>query len=132
MNLTIGQLANKADINVETIRYYERRGLINRPVKPKIGYRKYDNEILQRLHFIRKAKALGFKLEEIKNLLLLSEGHCDDVQSIAQHKLDQVRDKLNDLNRLEEVLDVLIRRCSKSKDKAHCPIIESLLNDNFL
>ena len=131
MSLTIGQLANRADINVETIRYYERRGLISRPDKPKIGYRKYDNEILQRLHFIRKAKALGFKLEEIKNLLLLSEGHCDDVQSIAQHKLDQVRDKLNYLHRLEEVLDVLIRRCGKSRDIAHCPIIESLLNDNF-
>jgi len=131
MSLTIGQLANTADINVETIRYYERRGLINRPIKPKIGYRKYDNEILQRLHFIRKAKTLGFKLEEIKNLILLSEGHCDDVQSIAQLKLDQVRGKLNDLHRLEDVLDELIRKCNKSKDKAHCPIIESLLHDNL-
>ena len=131
MSLTIGQLANKAEINVETIRYYQRRGLIVQPAKPENGYRKYDDQILQRLHFIRKAKTLGFKLEEINNLLLLSEGHCDDVQSIAQHKLDQVRDKLTDLHRLEEVLNVLIRRCGKSNDNSHCPIIESLLNDNL-
>lgn len=130
MNLTIGQLANKVDINVETIRYYERCGLINRPAKPNRGYRKYSNDILQRLLFIRKAKTLGFRLDEIKNLLLLNEEHCEDVQSIAQHKLEQVREKLDDLHRLEGALDSLIQKCNKATDKARCPIIETLLKRN--
>lgn len=131
MSLTIGQLARRASINVETVRYYERIGLISRPARPVTGYRKYNPEILRRLHFIRKAKALGFQLGEIKNLLRLAEGHCDDVQSIAQDKLDQVRDKLTDLHRLEQLLAVLIRRCGHSGDNAHCPIIDSLLDDNL-
>jgi len=127
MGLTIGQLANKAEVNVETIRYYERRGLIERPDKPAIGYRQYSNEVLYRLLFIRRAQTLGFKLDEIKNLLFLSVGHCTGIQSLAEQKLDQVQGKIKDLQRLEDVLSDLVRQCNASVDKAHCPIVDTLL-----
>ncbi len=127
MGLTIGQLARKAEINLETIRYYERRGLIKRPDKPATGYRQYSNDLLQQLFFIKRAKALGFNLDEIENLLSLSVGHCTEIQSLAVQKLDQVRYKIKDLQRLEDVLSDLVRQCNASADKAHCPIVDALL-----
>jgi len=130
VSFTIGQLANRAEIGVETVRYYERCGLIDRPVKPDRGYRKYGNDILQRLQFIRKAKSLGFKLDEIRVLLTLDEGQCEDVQLIAQNKLEQVRRKLGDLQRLEGALDNLIKKCAQRTDEIGCPIIETLLESN--
>ena len=130
MSFTIGQLANKAEVNVETIRYYERRGLIERPDKPAIGYRQYSDEILHRLLFIRRAQTLGFKLDEIENLLFLSVGNCTEIQSLAEQKLDQVQDKIKDLQRLEDVLSDLVRQCNASVDKAHCPIVDTLLKEN--
>ena len=129
MGLTIGKLANRANISVETIRYYERRGLIKRPVKPEIGYRQYENESLQRLLFIKKAKTLGFSLDEIGNLFVLSEGRCADVQSLAKRKLINVKTKVKDLQRLEYVLEDLVSQCSNNIDEAHCPIIDTLLDD---
>jgi len=126
MGMTIGQLANKAQVNVETVRYYERRGLIDRPDKPTTGYRQYSNEVLHRLLFIRRAQTLGFKLDEIENLLFLSVGHCTEIQTLAKQKLDQVRDKVKDLKKLEAVLADLVRQCGESADKAHCPIVDTL------
>lgn len=130
MGFTIGQLANKAEINIETIRYYERRGLIQQPAKPNAGYRRYDDDILQRLLFIRKAKTLGFKLDEIDNLLALSDGHCNDVQLLAEQKLNQVRGKIKDLQILGDELESLVRQCNSSEDAGHCPIIETLLTNS--
>jgi MerR family mercuric resistance operon transcriptional regulator len=130
MNLTIGQLASSAEVNVETIRYYERRGLIERPDKPVTGYRRYGSEVLHRLLFIRRAQTLGFKLDEIENLLFLSVGHCTEIQSIAEHKLDQVTGKIKDLQKLENVLRDLVRQCGESVDKTHCPIVDALLEES--
>jgi len=127
MGLTIGQLAKQAEINLETIRYYERRGLVERPDKPATGYRQYSNDSLQQLLFIKRAKALGFNLDEIQNLLLLSVGHCNEIQSLAEQKLDQVQYKIRDLGRLDDVLSDLVRQCNASVDKAHCPIVDALL-----
>jgi len=127
MGLTIGQLAKKAEINLETIRYYERRGLIARPEKPATGYRQYSNDLLQELFFIKRAKTLGFNLDEIQNLLLLSGGHCTEIQSLAEQKLDQVQYKIRDLQRLEDVLADLVRQCNANADEAHCPIVDALL-----
>ena len=129
MGFTIGQLANQAEVNVETIRYYERRGLINRPDKPRVGYRQYSAEILDKLRFIKRAKTLGFKLDEVRNLLILSDGHCVDVQLLAQQKLSHIQARLKDLHRLEDALEDLVGQCSSSVNKAHCPIIENLLRD---
>ncbi|MCP4769662.1 MAG: Hg(II)-responsive transcriptional regulator [Gammaproteobacteria bacterium] len=130
MGLTIGRLASTAEINVETIRYYERRGLIRQPAKPRVGYRLYDNEALQRLLFIKRAKTLGFSLDEIDNLLALSEGQCAEVQSLAEQKLSRIKAKLQDLKRLENALQDLVRQCGSNVDQAHCPIIETLLNED--
>lgn len=129
MGLTIGKLASTAAINVETIRYYERRGLIRQPDKPGVGYRQYDSATLQRVLFIKRAKTLGFSLDEIDSLLALSEGQCADVQSLAEQKLIRIKAKLHDLQRLEDALQDLVERCSSNADQMHCPIIETLLNE---
>ena len=129
MGLTIGKLASKANISVETIRYYQRRGLIEQPLKPAAGYRQYADESLQRLLFIRKAKTLGFSLDEIDNLLVLSEGRCADVQSLARKKLVSIKTKMKNLQRLEHLLEGLVGQCRNNIDAAHCPIIDTLLDD---
>lgn len=127
MNLTIGNLASSAGVNVETIRYYERRGLIDQPVKPKNGYRRYNKTILDRILFIKKAQGLGFQLDEIENLLSLADGHCSEIQSLAESKLGDVQAKVKDLQRLETVLTDLVRQCDARVNKADCPIIDALL-----
>jgi MerR family mercuric resistance operon transcriptional regulator len=129
MSLTIGNLASNAGVNVETIRYYERRGLIDQPVKPKTGYRRYDEAILDRILFIKKAQGLGFQLDEIKNLISLANGHCSEIQSLAEAKLGDVQSKIKDLQRLETVLVDLVRQCNARVNKADCPIIDALLPD---
>lgn len=126
MNLTIGKLARDAGVNVETIRYYERRGLIERPAKPAAGYRRYDRETLDRVRFIKQAQGLGFTLDEIRGLMSLSGARCIEVQALAEQKLDSVRQKIDDLRRLESVLADLVRQCRAREDKADCPIVESL------
>jgi MerR family mercuric resistance operon transcriptional regulator len=128
MGLKIGQLARAAGITVETIRYYQRRGLIACPPKPVNGFRDYGEPLLQRLHFIKRAKSLGFTLDEIAHLLRLSEADCADVQQLAQHKLDQVSLKISHLQRLQQALEQLLDQCHQRPSDAHCPIIETLLD----
>ena len=127
MGLTIGKLAKKAEVNVETIRYYERTGLIEQPDKPSGGFRHYDRTILDRILFIRKAQTLGFRLDEIRTLLELSVGHCAEIQSIAEDKLEDVQEKIQDLRQLERVLTDLVKQCRARADKTDCPIVEALL-----
>ncbi len=128
--LTIGNLAKNVQISVETIRFYERRGLIEQPQKPAEGYRVYPAETLNRIQFIKRAKELGFTLDEIANLLSLGESPCLEVQGMAEVKLDQVRTKINDLHRLKTVLDNLLMQCRTNPDESNCPIVESLLPAN--
>ena len=94
MTRTISKVAKALDINVETVRFYERRGLIDQPVKPEIGYRHYPDETLNRIRFIKRAQELGFTLEEIANLLSLNDRSCNQVQTLAEHKLNEVKEKL--------------------------------------
>ncbi len=126
MPYTIGQLARAAGVNVETIRYYERRGLLHRPRKPERGYRRYGGETLSRLRFIRRAKALGFTLDEIGQLLELSRAQCADVENLASRKLEQIRNRLADLRRLEGAIETLLRQCRDRAEIGDCPIIETL------
>lgn len=128
--LTIGKLAQTAQVSVETIRYYERRGLITQPPKPAQGYRTYPKATLARLLFIKRAQELGFALEEIANLLALGETHCEEVQALAEGKLASVRAKINDLCRLERVLKDLVIQCRANPDNTACPIVESLQPDS--
>lgn len=129
---SIGKLAQAAQVSVETIRYYERRGLITRPPKPAQGYRTYTKATLARILFIKRAQELGFTLEEIENLLVLGESHCSEVQELAESKLVSVRSKINDLCRLERVLEGLVTQCRSNPDNTACPIVESLQPDKDL
>ncbi|MCP4584581.1 MerR family transcriptional regulator [Pseudoalteromonas sp.] len=122
---TIGKLAKDLDINVETIRFYERQGLIEQPPKPESGYRKYDETLASQLRFILKAKALGFTLKEIESLMSLSS-NCAEVESLSLLKLQLIRDKINDLQRLERVIQDMTDSCKDNQDPKTCPIINSL------
>jgi len=128
--LTIGQLAKAAGVNVETIRYYQRVGLITEPPKPAEGYRRYPQEAVLRIQFIKRAKQLGFTLDEISELLALGEGHCNDVRKRAETKRAQVVKQIQDLTALQITLDELIGACMKGADPIACPIVESLTTNN--
>jgi len=126
MPRTIGQLAKAADVNIETVRFYERKGLIDQPVKPAVGYRHYSDDILQRIHFIKHAQALGFTLNEIAALFKLNDTPCNQVQLLAENKLDSVQTKIQDLKRLEKALKKLLNQCDNNQDKSCCPIVDAL------
>lgn len=127
--LTIGQLAKQAGVNVETVRYYERRRLLAPTDRKPSGYRVYGEETLQRLRFIKNAQALGFTLREIAELLNLrvtSTARCGDVERKAQAKLVEVEVKVRDLRALARVLEGLIRTCRAGQPTDRCPILKSL------
>ncbi|HEY9119426.1 MAG TPA: Hg(II)-responsive transcriptional regulator [Marinobacter sp.] len=128
--LTIGTLAKQAGTHVETIRYYQRRGLLPVPEKPYGGIRRYDGKALARLHFIRSAQWLGFSLDEISELLKLEDGtHCAEALAMAEHKLADVRRKIAGLRRMESTLDDLVDRCRCSDDPQRCPMVDSLYTE---
>ncbi len=127
MNYTVGKLAKAAGVNVETVRFYEREKLIQKPPKPREGFRCYSKEILARIQFIKRAQELGFTLKEIRNLLSLSEARCGDVQVLAKQKLENVKAKITDLERLASVLEDLLKQCQTNPNQMNCPIIEALL-----
>ncbi|MBE0365359.1 MerR family transcriptional regulator, mercuric resistance operon regulatory protein [Pseudoalteromonas ulvae UL12] len=122
---TIGKLAKELNISVETIRFYERQGLIEQPLKPESGYRMYGDALVNQLKFILKAKALGFTLKEIESLMSLS-GNCADIESMGLQKLQLIRDKIDDLQRLENVIQDMTDSCKANQDPKTCPIINSL------
>lgn len=128
-DLTIGQLADRAGVNVETIRYYQRRGLLDEPKKPLGGYRRYPAGTANRVRFIKRAQALGFTLAEIAGLLRLDAASaCAETREIASHKLALIQEKLAELTAMREGLSVLMAECGKG-GKRPCPIIQTLLTD---
>ncbi|MFV2059697.1 MAG: Hg(II)-responsive transcriptional regulator [Gammaproteobacteria bacterium] len=124
--LTIGFLARAADVNIETIRYYQRVGLIKEPEKPGTGYRMYSDDVVDRIRFIKRAQSLGFSLNEIGELLELGDGHCSDIRVRAEQKCDHIEQQIKDLRKLRKVLADLILTCQKKNDDFHCPIVEAL------
>jgi MerR family transcriptional regulator, mercuric resistance operon regulatory protein len=126
MTQTISKVAKVLAINVETVRFYERRGLIEQPAKPEVGYRHYPDDTINRIRFIKRSQELGFTLEEIANLLNLNDSPCGQVQELAEHKLAAVKEKMADLRRLEKALKGLLAQCHENDDESHCPIIDSL------
>jgi len=123
--LTIGRLARAAGVHVETIRYYQRRGLLSTPRKPPRGVRVYPAETVEQLGFIKRAQELGFTLREIRELLALGRGRCQDTRRLAEAQLSRIEHRLRDLNRMRRTLAGLVRRCGQN-DHPVCPIVESL------
>ena len=128
--LTIGQLANAASVNVQTVRYYQRRGLIQQPPKPDAGYRRYPPAALERLRFIKRSQALGFTLREIDHLLELSGSRCADVRDLAQIKRAEIDRRIDKLLRLRQALDEALTACERGDPNAACPLIDALTRDD--
>ena len=128
-SMTIGNLARAAGVNVETIRYYQRIGLVDEPNKPPQGYRHYPASIVDRIRFIKRAQDLGFPLNEITELLSLDDGNCNEARTIAEHKLNDIQRRIEDLNAMQSALTKLIKACRKNVDgQGRCAIIETLAN----
>jgi len=128
-DLTIGKLAKQVGVNIQTVRYYERRRMLSPATRTSSGYRLYGEEALRRLRFIKNAQALGFTLREIADLLSLrvsSTARCGDVQRKAQAKLKQVENKVHDLPALGRSLRGLIHACRAGQPTDRCPILKSM------
>ncbi len=128
MKLTIGKLAQLANVTIETIRYYQRKGLINEPIKPATGYRQYPTVAIARIQFIKRAQQTGFTLKEIAELLSLDGEHCQDVQKMAEQKRQQINEQLKDLTALRNALDGLVKGCQQDKSTDHCSLIDAFSN----
>jgi MerR family mercuric resistance operon transcriptional regulator len=127
--LSIGALARQANVNIETIRYYERRGLISEPPRNKSGHRQYTAETVRRTDFIKRCQTLGFSLKEIEEILELKitpESTCADMKSRVTEKLTDVDKKIDELARIRNALSRLRKKCSGKGPIGNCPILEEL------
>jgi MerR family mercuric resistance operon transcriptional regulator len=126
-SLPIGAVAAAAGVNVETIRFYQRKGLLPEPPRPYGQIRRYGEPDVARIRFVKSAQRLGFSLEEIAGLLKLQDGtHCGEARVLAEQKLEDVRAKLRDLRRMESVLRRLAADCRASRGTIACPLIAAL------
>lgn len=131
--LTIGRLAEAVGVNVETVRFYQRRNLLREPPRPPGGIRYYTVEDIARVKFIKSAQRLGFCLDEILQLLPLDEGmQCDSAAELAAQRLDDVRARLQDLRRVEATLANLLEQCRQGEEKVACPLIVALHADKSM
>lgn len=124
-----GQIAKKAGVNVETLRFYEKKGLIPEPLRTESGYRQYPEETIQRIQFIKNAQKLGFTLKEIRELLsitLATKKQCQQVKSEIDHKLIEVNEKIKNLQEISDALKKLRRTCDKGGVDGKCPILKFL------
>ena len=127
--LSIGELARQASVNVETIRYYERRGLISEPPRNKSGHRQYSHEAVKRTDFIKRCQTLGFSLKEIEEILELRitpESSCADMKSRVAEKLTDVDKKVDELVQIRDALNRLLKKCTGKGPIGSCPILEEL------
>ena len=130
MQLTIGKLAKQTGVTIETIRYYQRFGLLQEPVKPASGYRHYPPETISKIRFIKRAKKAGFSLKEITELLSLDGAHCNDVRKLAEQKYQKIDTQIKDLIALRQALSTLIKSCEQTSSSEHCAILDALTSDN--
>lgn len=127
--MLIGALANATGVGVETIRFYEREGLLPQPPRGTTGYRRYDANAARRVRFILKAKELGFTLAETKELLdlrVVDSAACDDVTAKAQQKIEAVESRIQELKRVHSALQRLVQACATKESTSDCPILEAL------
>src|SRR5215469_8759579 len=128
-SLTIGTVAKRAGVPIDTIRYYEREGLLPEPLRRASGYRSYNDTAIDRLRFIRRAKDLGFTLDEIRDLLALSADRHRGVKAVkerAQQRLASIDARIAELTRIRQGLEQLIEACPGRGDPEHCPILRAL------
>ena len=126
---TIGQLAKRANVNLGTIRFYERRGLLPKPPRNKSGHRQYSTETVRRTDFIKRCQALGFSLNEIQEILelrMMPESTCADMKSRVTEKLIDVDKKINELVQIRDALSRLQKKCTGKGPIGNCPILEEL------
>lgn len=127
--LTIGKVARATGMGAETIRFYEREGLIPKPPRRPSGYREYPPNTMDRIHFITRAKELGFTLREIKEFLSLRvDAHktCADVRKKAQVKIEEVKKRIHELSSIQNAIKILIKQCTGKGPTSECPILENL------
>lgn len=130
--LTIGKLAKKAGVNVDTIRYYEKQGLIPKPQRTESGYRQYTRDSVKRMLFIKRAKGLGFTLKEISELLSLrfdQDARCRDIKDLAKSKMSDIKEKIELLQQIKTALIKLIKACNENQHTDACPILQALSID---
>src|SRR5262249_10565624 len=126
--IAIGTLSKHTGTNIETIRYYERVGLLPVPARSSGGYRLYGRDHLKRLNFVRRARVLGFSIEQVRTLLRLADERkrpCAEVRVVAEAHLEDVRAKIEDLRKMERVLQATVAGCATGRS-VHCPVIEAL------
>ena len=128
--LTIGDVAKQAQVNIETLRYYERQGIVPKPPRTRSNYRLYPGDTVRRVRFVKKARELGFSLKEIKELLSLRATRgatCLDVRRQAATKIKQIDEKILSLQAMQNALRELVRQCAARRGSlSECPILESL------
>lgn len=135
MSLTRSQVAKAVQINVETLRYYEKRGLIKEPPRSASGYRLFPHDTIERIQFIKRAQELGFTLEEIKHMIALSEEpekyEAVEIQNFTNEKITEIKEKIRDLMRMQVALEELAELCpGEGHPISECPIIKSLTEGN--
>tara|TARA_B100001105_G_scaffold160590_1_gene129212 strand:+ start:947 stop:1396 length:450 start_codon:yes stop_codon:yes gene_type:complete len=126
--LSIGSLSQQSGVNIETIRYYEKIGVMPKPERSAGGYRVYGPEHVKRLHFVRRGRELGFSLDELRGLLRLVDGHsytCAEVHALTIEHLEDIRQKIADLKRLEHVMSDMAASCTRDQIP-ECPVIDAL------
>ena len=124
-----GEIANKAGVNVQTLRYYERRGLLQAPARRESGYREYPPDAIRTVRFVKRAQELGFSLTEVESLLGLAAGgpdSCDVVQELAAEKIDELDAKIASLLSMKDSLQTLLDTCSRPRRQRECPLIQSI------
>lgn len=128
-SLTIGKLAKKTGVTLETIRHYQRIGLVTEPEKPYVGYRCYSADTIARIRFIKRAQQAGFNLKEIATLLSLDGLHCADVRQLAEQKCQQIEQQIRDLTTLRQVLEALVNDCQQTASTARCAILDAFCDN---
>ena len=127
--MTIGMLSQKSETDAQTIRYYERLGLMSKPERTEANYRVYDKDAVLRLNFIKRAKEIGFSLNDIKVLFGMVDGkirRCDHVKDFAETRLEKIRTQIRNLKSMERTLSNLVSQCANSKTLKDCPILDEL------
>jgi len=127
--LSIGQVARRAGVGVETVRFYERQGLLEEPPRRTSGYRQYSEQVIKRLHFIKRAQKLGFSLKEITELLLLrvdGQTSCEEVKGRTEAKIAEVEQKLFELQRMRQALLQVATLCTGQGPASACPMLDAL------